>query len=77
MAQLVDRLVDKPVMLLTNDGRTFRGILKSFDQRVNLILADCVEHVYPVETGPDSSQMMQEEDMGVYFVRGDNIAMLG
>ncbi len=48
MAQLMDRLVEKQVMLLTNDGRTFEGMLKSLDQRVNLILSDCVEHVYPV-----------------------------
>ena len=79
MAQLVDRLVDKPVMLLTNDGRTFRGTLKSFDQRVNLILSDCVEHVYPVADPAQGSgnQEMQEEELGVYFVRGDNIAMVG
>lgn len=72
MAQLVDRLVDKAVMLMTNDGRTFRGVLKSFDQRVNLILSDCVEHVYS-----GVGQPMREEEMGVYFVRGDNIAMVG
>ena len=72
MAQLVDRLVDRPVMLLTNDGRTFRGTLKSFDQRVNLILSDCIEHVYSAD-----GSAMQEEEMGVYFVRGDNIAMVG
>ena len=79
MAQLADRLVDKPVMLMTNDGRTFKGTLKSLDQRVNLILSDCVEHVYPVaeEGGTDSTTEMQEEPLGVYFVRGDNIAMIG
>lgn len=82
MAQLVDRLIDRPVMLLTNDGRTFRGTLKSFDQRVNLILSDCVEHVYPVQDaaadgGGAGLEEMQEEEMGVYFVRGDNIAMIG
>ena len=59
-------------MLMTNDGRTFRGTLKSFDQRVNLILSDCVEHVYT-----NGNEEMQEEEMGVYFVRGDNIAMVG
>ena len=31
MAQLIDRLVEKQVMLLTNDGRTFEGMLKSLD----------------------------------------------
>ena len=31
MASFVDRLVDKQINLLTNDGRVFSGILKSFD----------------------------------------------
>jgi small nuclear ribonucleoprotein (snRNP)-like protein len=31
MAYQVDRLVDKFVMLMTNDGRIFKGLLKSFD----------------------------------------------
>lgn len=64
-------------MLMTNDGRTFRGILKSFDQRTNLILGDCVEHVYPVDAESEGTTQMHEEEMGVYFVRGDNIAMIG
>ena len=57
---------------MTNDGRIFTGILKSFDQRMNIIVGDCVENVYVGEGEP-----MEEEDLGVYFVRGDNIAMIG
>ena len=43
MAQFVDRLAEKKVNLLTNDGRMFVGTLKSIDQKMNLILADCIE----------------------------------
>ena len=48
---------------------------------MNLILSDCVEHVYPVVAGDSaaagqSDDLMQEEPLGVYFVRGDNIAMI-
>ena len=39
---------------------------------MNIIVGDCVENVYLGE-----GQLMQEEDLGVYFVRGDNIAMIG
>ena len=72
MASFVDKLIEKQVSLLTNDGRTFTGLLKSLDQRMNLIVADCKEQVYTCEGVP-----MQEEDMGVYFIRGDNIAVIG
>ena len=39
---------------------------------MNIIVGDCVENVYMGE-----EQAMQEEELGVYFVRGDNIAMIG
>jgi small nuclear ribonucleoprotein (snRNP)-like protein len=37
---------------------------------MNLILADCIEQVY-------TGDAMIEEDLGVYFIRGDNIAVIG
>ena len=58
--------------MLTNDGRVFTGLLKSFDQRMNIILADCFELVY---TGKEKALI--REDIGVYFIRGDNLALLG
>ena len=48
----------------------FAGVLKSFDQKMNIILSDCVEQVY-------QGGQMTEEDLGVYFVRGDNIGVIG
>jgi U6 snRNA-associated Sm-like protein LSm1 len=58
--------------VLTNDGRIFTGVLKSFDQRLNIILADCFENVYSGKEVP-----VEKEEMGVYFIRGDNISMVG
>jgi len=72
MAGLVDKLIESQVNILTNDGRIFTGILKSFDQRMNIILGECSEQVYTAE-----GQAMHEEPVGVYFVRGDNIALVG
>lgn len=43
MSSFVDKLVDREVLLLSIDGRTFKGVLKSFDQRMNTILGNCVE----------------------------------
>jgi U6 snRNA-associated Sm-like protein LSm8 len=36
-----------------------------------VILADCHERVYSENTP------MQTEEMGLYFIRGDNIAVIG
>lgn len=46
MVQSLDKLVEQLVQVLACDGRIFQGILKSFDQRLNVILADCNEHTY-------------------------------
>ena len=58
--------------MITNDGRNFVGILVSFDQKTNLILQNCVERVYISAT-----KEMQSDEMGVYFLRGDNVAVIG
>jgi hypothetical protein len=39
---------------------------------MNVILAECIEQVFLGKNQP-----MNEEEMGVYFIRGDNIAMIG
>ena len=39
---------------------------------MNIIVGDCIENVFMGE-----GQDMEEEELGVYFVRGDNIAMIG
>jgi U6 snRNA-associated Sm-like protein LSm8 len=70
MATFVEKLVDKMVNVITNDGRNFVGTLISFDQKTNIILANCIERVY-TENKP-----VQAEEMGVYFLRGDNICVI-
>jgi len=37
---------------LTNQGRVYAGYLKSFDQRMNLILSTCEEHIYTNDLVP-------------------------
>lgn len=46
MATFVEKLVDKTVNVITNEGRNFIGNLRSFDQKMNIILSNCVERVY-------------------------------
>ena len=71
MAQAVEKLIDKLVNIITNDGRNFIGTLASFDQRTNLILQDCVERVYI-----SANKEVAADPLGVYFIRGDNVAVI-
>lgn len=47
------------------------GILKGFDQAVNLILDESHERVFSTEAG------VQQVVLGLYIIRGDNIAVVG
>ncbi len=38
MASLIEKLVDKLVNVVSNDGRNFIGMLTSIDQKTNIIL---------------------------------------
>ncbi|CDW91316.1 n-alpha-acetyltransferase auxiliary subunit-like [Stylonychia lemnae] len=66
-----EKLVDKTVNIITNDGRNFIGTLISFDQKTNVILSQCMERIYL------ENKEVQAEEMGVFFIRGDNISVIG
>mmetsp|Transcript_28388 Transcript_28388/g.70290 ORF Transcript_28388/g.70290 Transcript_28388/m.70290 type:complete len:100 (+) Transcript_28388:24-323(+) len=63
--------VDKPVSIITNDGRTIVGTLKGLDQKLNVILEECHERIFSKEAG------VEQVTLGLYIVRGDNIAIVG
>ncbi|KAJ1918176.1 U4/U6-U5 snRNP complex subunit lsm8 [Tieghemiomyces parasiticus] len=58
-------------MAVTNDGRVLVGLLKGFDQMINLVVSECVERVYAEDEG------VEMVDLGLYFIRGDNVAVVG
>uniref|UniRef100_A0A6I8QI39 U6 snRNA-associated Sm-like protein LSm8 n=1 Tax=Xenopus tropicalis TaxID=8364 RepID=A0A6I8QI39_XENTR len=55
-------------ILITGDGT---GTLKGFDQTINLILDESHERVF------SSSQGVEQVVLGLYIVRGDNVAVIG
>eukprot|EP00899_Mesostigma_viride_P005739 jgi/Mesvir1/15166/Mv04847-RA.1 len=67
----LESLVDQSISVITNDGRNIVGILKGYDQAINLILDECHERVYSTKVGVE--QLL----LGLYIVRGDNIAVVG
>ena len=68
---MIEAMVDKVVQVVTNDGRNIVGLLKGFDQTTNVILEDCNERVFSSAGG------VEQVALGLYIVRGDNIAMVG
>lgn len=72
MATFVEKLINKTVNIITNDGRNFTGVLVSFDQKTNIILQNCIERAWVSAQIP-----VKADEMGVYFIRGDNVAVIG
>ncbi len=71
MAKALEDWQGHRVLVLTNDGRVLTGVLRGFDQVQNLVLAQCQERVFSRDTG------VELEPLGLYIVRGDNVAVIG
>eukprot|EP01134_Creolimax_fragrantissima_P006998 CFRG6998T1 len=71
MSATLEEIVEKTVSVITQDGRQLVGQLKGYDQNVNVILRNCHERVY------HPSEPFQKVEMGMYILRGDNLALIG
>ncbi|XP_064399524.1 U6 snRNA-associated Sm-like protein LSm8 isoform X2 [Halichondria panicea] len=67
----LEPLVNKTISVITSDGRVIVGTLKGFDQTINLILSASHERVFSSGIGIEVVQL------GLYIIRGDNIAVVG
>ncbi|KAG5368532.1 U6 snRNA-associated Sm-like protein LSm8 [Yarrowia sp. C11] len=63
--------INKPVTVITTDGRLILGILQGYDQATNVILSNTRERVIT----PD--EPTEVVDLGLYMLRGDCIACVG
>ena len=70
MTSYMESLVDQVISVITNEGRVFNGVLKSFDQSMNMVISQCIEKVYSVDEGVEFIKM------GLYIIRGDNVAIV-
>eukprot|EP00112_Aurelia_sp_Birch-Aquarium-sp1_P006333 Seg1701.7 transcript_id=Seg1701.7/GoldUCD/mRNA.D3Y31 product="U6 snRNA-associated Sm-like protein LSm8" protein_id=Seg1701.7/GoldUCD/D3Y31 len=71
MATSLESYMGRMVSIITQDGRMIVGTLKGFDQTVNLILDESHERVFSSSTG------VEQVVLGLYIVRGDNVAIIG
>ncbi|KAJ3414242.1 hypothetical protein HDV05_006859 [Chytridiales sp. JEL 0842] len=63
--------VDSQVAVVTYDGRLIFGVLKGFDQMTNLILSKAVERII------SPKEETEEVPLGLYIIRGPNVATVG
>jgi len=71
MAQVLDAYINKSVNIVTADGRIIIGTLRGFDQAINIILEESHERVFSSTGG------VEQVPLGLYIVRGDNVALIG
>ena len=71
MSEFLRELHGRLVSVITNDGRHVIGTLRGVDSVTNIILSGCKERVYSEEEG------VQEVELGLYILRGDNCALVG
>ncbi|EPX73538.1 U6 snRNP-associated protein Lsm8 [Schizosaccharomyces octosporus yFS286] len=62
---------EKKVQVITNDGRVVLGLLQGFDHTTNLILSESVERIISLD------QDTETIPLGVYLLRGENVAIVG
>lgn len=68
---VVENYLENYVQVYTTEGRVFTGVLISFDNSSNLVLRSCKEKVFS-----DDEEGTTLEDMGMFFIRGDNVCMV-
>ena len=71
MAATLESYINRSVLVITGDGRVIVGTLKGFDQTINIVLDDSHERVFSTAEGVD------RVNLGLYIVRGDNVATIG
>ncbi|KHN73836.1 N-alpha-acetyltransferase 38, NatC auxiliary subunit [Toxocara canis] len=67
MTQSLESFMNKVISVITGDGRNIVGLMKGFDQTINLVLEDSHERVFSEEAG------VEQIPLGLYIVRGDNV----
>lgn len=70
MTQTLESFINKVISVITGDGRNIVGLMKGFDQTINLVLEDSHERVFSEDAG------VEQIPLGLYIVRGDNVLVL-
>jgi len=64
--KVLDESLGKVVMIKLRDAKVIRGVLRGFDQHMNLVLEEAAE----------TNQDGKSDNLGTIVVRGDNVIMI-
>jgi small nuclear ribonucleoprotein len=64
--KILEDSLGKTVLLRLRGGKSIRGLLRGFDQHLNLVL----------EKAEDVTDKENTEELGLIIVRGDNVVMI-
>ena len=67
--------LNKEILIKIKRNRVFKGVLRSFDSHLNVMLENCT-YSYKLEDGQGNSTDKQE-DFKQIVIRGDNIVFVG
>jgi U6 snRNA-associated Sm-like protein LSm8 len=66
----VEKLLNKKVQVISNEGKIFLGELISYDSSINIILKNTIERIFSEDNN------VIEQKMGLFMLRGDNVAII-
>ena len=66
----IEKLLNKKVQVISNEGKIFLGELISYDSSINIILNNTIERIFS-----DTNNVI-EQKMGLFMLRGDNVAII-
>ncbi|MFW9853863.1 MAG: LSM domain-containing protein [Candidatus Thorarchaeota archaeon] len=69
---VLNEALNKTVILKVRGNREIRGILRSYDPHLNLVLEDA-ELIHPPQNEEDEAKI---EELGHIILRGDNVILV-
>ncbi|MBS7614127.1 MAG: LSm family protein [Candidatus Bathyarchaeia archaeon] len=64
--KILEENLGKTVLIMLRGGKRIRGLLRGFDQHLNLVL----------EKAEDVTDKDKTDELGLIIVRGDNVVMI-
>lgn len=68
---VLERMLQRRVQVITGDGRVFVGVLEGIDQTMNTVLSQTVERVFSEQSASTTLEL------GLFMIRGELIVAVG